>query len=119
MPAPRELSKAGRALWLLVGKGNYVLRPDEQSVLLSACKTADMIERLESAWVDAGCPMVSTGSMGQEVIHPLVGEIRAQRAAHARLLAQLKLPDSGEAAPAESASEKARRAAVARWSRGA
>lgn len=114
---PRKPKSAGE---LLRGKiaGSYELRADESAVLDSACAVADVIAELEAAWSEDGRPMTTRGSMGQLVIHPLIGEIRAQRAAQARLLAQLKLPDES-VAPVEDASSKARRAAVARWSRGA
>lgn len=116
---PNDLADAGKAFWSDV-TSRYDLRPDELRVLVQACKTLDMIAKLEAKWVERGEPDLSEGSMGQEVIHPLIGELRAQRAAFERLRAALKLPDvSAEPAPAEDASAKARRAAAARWSRGA
>lgn len=112
-----SLAEAGERLWDEVSSA-FELRADELRLLEQACKTLDMIARLEDAWSELGCPMVSTGSMGQEVIHPLIGELRAQRAAFDRLRAALKLTDEDDA-PVEDSSSKARRAAVARWSRGA
>lgn len=112
-----ELAEAGSRMWDDISS-SYDLRADELRLLEQACKTLDMIARLESAWFELGCPMVSTGSMGQEVIHPLIGELRSQRAAFERHRSALKLPDEDDA-PVEDASSKARRAAVARWSRGA
>lgn len=90
--APRALGASGRALWASIAP-KYRLRPDELARLESACKVADVLGRLEQAWAEAGHPMVSKGSMGQEVIHPLIGEIRTQRGALDRMLAGLKLPD--------------------------
>ena len=94
---PKSLQSAGKALWESIAS-KYVLRADEVSRLEQACKTSDVIAMLEDSWRDLGFPMVSKGSMGQEVIHPLIGEIRTQRSSLASLLAGLKLPDdeSGE-----------------------
>ena len=86
---------AGSALWSSIADGTkYELRPDELVVLDAACKTADVIAELEHEWENLGRPFLTRGSMGQDVIHPLIAEMKGQRAAQARLLAQLKLPDS-------------------------
>lgn len=118
LDAPPNLHDAGQALWASVTSKGYVLRPDELARLESVCKTADMIARLEDVWAEAGFPSITSGSMGQEVIHPLIGELRAQRAALDGALVRLKLPDVG-AEPADDGSVKARKAAAARWDRGA
>lgn len=114
--APKSLGKAGTSLWRAVAS-KYELRPDEYSILEQAAATADMIAELEAAREDQGRPLVSTGSMGQEVIHPFIGELRAQRSQMAALMARLKLPD--EASAPQDASSAARKAAATRWSRGA
>jgi hypothetical protein len=59
--------------------------------------------------------MTTKGSMGQLVIHPLIGELRAQRSARAALLRQLKLPDD---ASGEVATNQNRDAANASWQPG-
>jgi hypothetical protein len=59
--------------------------------------------------------MVSTGSMKQEIIHPLIGEIRTQRTSLAALLAGLKLPDEA----VESPVNQQRDAANSSWAVGA
>ena len=108
---PASLSTAGRALWGDV-VAKYDLRVDELAVLESACKTADMIATLDKEWDALGKPFLTRGSMGQDVIHPLIGERRAQQSQLAKLLGQLKLPDdsSGAAAPNQQ-----RDAAQSRW----
>ena len=111
--APSSLKDAGKALWESVAP-KYVLRADEVARLTQACKTADTISMLEDAWESLGYPMVSTGSMRQEVIHPLIGELRTQRAALASLLAGLKLPD--DAAAGAAPTNQQREAANAKWS---
>ena len=116
MSAPKSLGKAGKALWASIA-GRYELRPDELSRLEQACATADMIAELEAARDDEGRPLTTSGSMGQQVIHPYIGELRVQRKDLAAHLAALKLPDE-QAAP-QDASSAARKAAASRWSRGA
>lgn len=110
---PGTLADAGKALWDDIA-GKYVLRPDEAAVLTQACETADMIATLDKAWDDLGKPFLTKGSMGQDVIHPLIGERRAQSAALARLLAQLKLPDDATATGGGAANQQ-RAAAQTRW----
>jgi len=111
---PKDLNDAGTALWSSIA-AKYELRPDEIARLSAACATADVIARLETAWRDSDFPMVSKGSMGQEVIHPLIGELRTQRASLASLLAGLKLPDDESGA----ATNQNREAATASWAPGA
>lgn len=111
---PKSLQDAGSALWSSIA-GKYVLRSDEVARLEQACKTADVLAMLEAAWGALDFPMVSKGSMGQEVIHPLIGEIRTQRGALDRALVGLKLPDEAEGA--EPVNQQ-RDAANSRWSTG-
>lgn len=113
-PAPSTLSDAGRALWSSIA-GKYELRPDEVSILTLACETADMLAILDAAWVDAGKPFLTKGSMGQEVIHPLVGERRQQSAQQAALLARLKLPDDATGGAGTGETNQHRAAAQSKW----
>lgn len=108
--APKSLDTAGKALWRDV-TAKYDLRVDELAVLEQACRTADKIAILDKEWNALGKPFLTSGSMGQDVIHPLIGETRAQQSALARLLGQLKLPDDvgGEGA------NQHRSAAQSRW----
>lgn len=116
---PAGLADAGASLWESIG-GRFELRPDEEATLLGACRAADMIAALRAGWASLDFPMLTTGSMGQDVIHPIIGELRAQEAQKAALLARLKLPDeSGADSGAGDNSTPARKAAAARWSRGA
>jgi hypothetical protein len=95
--------------------GKYELRADELVTLEDACSISDMIAALGDAWADLGKPLTTKGSMGQEVIHPLIGEIRTQRMARNALWRQLKLPDDAEAAPVN----QNRSAAQSSWAPGA
>ena len=110
MDTPASLAEAGAALWASIA-GTYELRPDEVAVLAAACKTADIIAELEREWLNMGRPFMTRGSMGQDVIHPLIAEMKTQRAAQAALLRQLKLPDE---AGGEKANQQ-RSAAQSRW----
>ena len=109
--APKGLAVAGSALWVSV-KSKYVLRVDEDAILLSACKPVDRIAMLEKAHADLGQPFLTRGSMGQDVIHPLIAEMRAQESHLSTQLAKLKLPDDA-AGPAVNAQ---RAGGQTRWS---
>lgn len=113
---PVTLADAGKALWSSV-VAKYELRVDEYAVLEAACKTADMIATLDKEWDALGKPFMTRGSMGQDVIHPLIGERRAQQAQIAKLLGQLKLPDDATAGGVTT--NPARAAAASRWKHGA
>ena len=112
---PASLDYAGKALWADV-VAKYDLRVDELAVLEAACKTADMIATLDKEWDGLGKPFLTRGSMGQDVIHPLIGERRAQQAQLAKLLGLLKLPDEVSGAVGTN---PARAAAASRWKHGA
>lgn len=113
---PATLDSAGKALWSSV-VAKYDLRVDERAVLEAACKTADMIALLDREWDGLGKPFMTRGSMGQDVIHPLIGERRTQQSALAALLGKLKLPDE-VGATGLVATNPARAAAESRWKHG-
>lgn len=122
LPEPPEgLGERGSALWSAVVE-RCVLAAEELQLLTEACRTADDAERLAEAL--EGEPATVPGSAGQPVAHPLGSELRATRQLLARLLAQLDLPaeldgDDGDGSPWDglSASQRARKAARARWDR--
>lgn len=113
---PEGLETAGKAVWDAV-TAKYEFRPDEIVILDDVCRTADIIAAMESAWTADGRPMTTRGSMGQLVTHPLISELRQHRAARAKLLSQLKLPDDPSANGAGDRSAAARNAVNARWAR--
>lgn len=119
---PAELQDAvqvaGLRLWRSIIP-KYSLRPDELRILEDACHEANVIGRLQQE-LDVS-PLVTAGSMGQEVAHPTVSEVRQHRTALRALLAQLKLPDTVAQGSHKRAavSESARKAARARWGSGA
>lgn len=109
---PNTLADAGKALWRdIVGK--YDLRRDELRTLEDACAATDMIAALTEVWESEGRPVTTKGSMGQQVIHPLIGEIRTQRAARNALWRQLKLPDDPSGANGQP--NQHRSAAQSKW----
>jgi hypothetical protein len=114
--APAGLGAAGRRLWRAITDDND-LRADELLILEHAARTTDLLARIDAALVDA--PLTVKGSMGQLVEHPLVSESRAQRGTLARLLAQLKVPESDTrvAVAAAERTGRAQAAASARWAR--
>lgn len=110
---PASLVAAGAKLWRDV-VAKYDLRVDEYAVLEAACKTADMIATLDTEWANLGKPFMTHGSMGQDVIHPLIGERRTQQAALAALFRQLKLPDEASGA---GQTNQNRSAGQSRWAK--
>lgn len=113
---PSGLKDAGLRLWTSIIPA-YTLRPDELRILEDACHECDVIARLQDE-LDISS-LVTEGSMGQEVAHPTVSEVRQHRQTLRALLAQLKLPDTPSAGPSSGGraqvSEQARAAARARW----
>lgn len=112
MHKPDDLSEKASVFWDDISS-TYSLRVDEWHILLSACRTMTEIERMENALSDE--PVMTKGSRGQVVGHPLLAEVARHRTMLARLLKQLDLPDvtTGRSA----LSEKRSRAANSRWNR--
>ncbi len=115
--APTGLGVTGKRLWAAV-TGGLTLRPDELAVLESAARTADQVAALER--VVAGSPLMIPGSKGQEVLHPAIAELRLQRQLLAALLGRLDVPEAVDGIGSEwdsmTSSQRARKAARARWS---
>jgi hypothetical protein len=111
--APAGLKTAGGNLWNDIAS-SYELRADEMRVLEDAAREADLIATLDEGM--SGASLLVRGSQGQEVINPLISELRQHRSTLASLLRQLKLPEENGAAAGER-STSARAAANARWSR--
>ena len=110
--APAGLGKRGRAFWRQV-HGEYDVTEAEHQLLVEACRTLDVCEALQTVVADEG--PTAEGSKGQPVVNPALRELRAQRAALGRLLAQLELEDETGRALPSPASLSARKAAEARW----
>lgn len=113
IPAPGALEVEGKRIWQQV-TAKYDLRPDELLALEDACAASDMVASLHKSWVDLGRPLITAGSMGQEVEHPLIGSIDKQRKSRNSLWRQLKLPDDAGAAGPAGVNPQ-REGGAARW----
>lgn len=115
-PPPTGLASGGRALWREVAK-THPLRADHRRILTDCCFEVDLIDALQDAL--EGAPKTVRGSQGQEVIHPLISELRQHRTTLNTLLRALQLADSDTSAV--DASRSARQSAIglarARWDR--
>jgi hypothetical protein len=107
---PALLAGNGRKFWRELTK-KYDFRPDELRILQDCCAEIDLIDDLDAA--QRGAERIVKGSMGQQVINPLISELRQHRATLASLLGRLNLPD--EATDSVPRSVQARDAAHARW----
>jgi hypothetical protein len=116
LKTPSDLARGGRTLWRAVA-ATHELRPDEARILLDSAHECDLIDDLQDALKDS--PKTTRGSMGQEVVHPIVSELRMHRATLNTLLRGLSLADTDTSA--DDASRASRGAAMAlahaRWSR--
>ena len=95
LQVPTGLAPGGRKLWKEVVK-DHDLRPDQQRILLEACCEADLIDRLQSDLKDT--PTTTRGSMGQEVVHPVLSELRQHRGTLNTLIRGLALEDNDSSA---------------------
>lgn len=115
MSGVQGLGRAGERLWhRIVGALPSDLEFDEREehLLWLACAQTDDLAALDAAVERDG--VVVRGSAGQPRLNAAVTEARQARIAIARLLADLPLPNEREA-PESLATQRARRAAEARW----
>jgi hypothetical protein len=110
-PEPTDLGPRAMALWEGI-TSKYTLRIDEMLILHDACREVDLIERMEEQQKKS--KLLGTGAQGQPVVAPLVPELRQHRSMLAGLMKQLHLPDV-DGRPAQSTTDKARKAANTRW----
>ena len=96
---------------------NFQLRPDELRLLEAACRTLDELALIERQLV--GASLVSKGSQGQEVAHPLLAAAVSHRRMYVALVKQLDLPDidAETGVVSHALSVKNRNAANIRWNR--
>jgi hypothetical protein len=112
--APSGLLAGGRKLWREVAK-DHQLRPDQYRILFEACCEADLIDRLQADLKDT--PTTTRGSMGQEVAHPILSELRQHRGTLNTLIKGLALEDTDTSAvdARRATREGATALARARW----
>ncbi len=89
---PRELGESGARLWESVAEA-FDLDVHEELLLLQACRTADLLDRL--ARRADGAELTVVNAKGEQVTAPWITEHRQQSLVLARLLASLRMP-SGE-----------------------
>ncbi|MFI6307451.1 hypothetical protein ACIBCH_36670 [Amycolatopsis thailandensis] len=94
-----DLQERGTRLWSSLLTKDTTLEDESnpmREVALSACRTADVVDRLErmAAQVD---PLVEV--RGGLVTHPVLVEVRHQSALLARLVSSLRLPDTAGVRP--------------------
>lgn len=105
---------AGRRLWAAVTADFEPTSAGEAALLELAVRSADELGRLEAELT--GATTLVAGSTGQVRPHPLFGEVRAARAALARLLLQLGVVEAGEDETADAdRAYHGRALAAARW----
>lgn len=110
--APTGLSTRGRQLWKeLHAVYDFADAPEKTAILEEACRTADVVKRLQ-AIVDAADEIRVRGSQGQPVAMPELQELRQYRALLVQLLKALGCPDDDEQL---SRSELGKLGAAARW----
>lgn len=121
LAAPRDLGKAGRALWRDIAgqmaKDGLTLDQREQRYLLLACSEQDELAALEGALTEL--PKIVKGSQGQDVANPLINECRRSRTFIATMLGKVEMFDStastkGTGSGSRTTSFQARAAAQAR-----
>ena len=113
---PKGLGPSGRRLWrsTLADRDDgsrLELRGDELVLLAEACRLVDDVERLREALADE--PLTVKGSQGQDVAHPLRGELHRTIGTLDRVLRTLSLPDAADTAADRSWA--GRNLARARW----
>lgn len=111
--APEGFGPAAKTLWGDITR-DFDLRADELVILEQACRTLDLIDRLQRAISDPNSHITAKGSKGQTIVNPLTQEIRQQRATLKTLLTGLGLNTVGDAGEG-SRSASARSLAMARW----
>lgn len=87
---PTGLKARGKRQWTEVTE-KYELRLDELNILEDICREIDLIDSLEKEL--KGLPVMMKGSQGQDIVNPLIPELRQHRATKKMLWNSLKLPD--------------------------
>ena len=97
---PEKLGKTGQSLWDEVTK-DVKLDAAGEALLIEACRTADIIDRLNGAlwsrnqeWMRLSDEVEDVAPGVAEVrlvVNPILGEVRQQRLALRQMIAHLKL----------------------------
>jgi hypothetical protein len=89
---PEGLSGRGSELWTSLLEQHPAMSEADKQVALEACRTADLIDRLERICLLSE-PVIEN-DRGTLVTHPAIVEVRQQRQTLKQLVAALRLPDS-------------------------
>lgn len=111
-PTPKGLGTRGARFWR-VTVADFELAAGELQLLAECCRTLDTLDTLAAVVAEDG--PTSTGSAGQVIVHPAIGEARQQRLTLHRLLAALALPDDEGATVPTGHQLRAVTANRARW----
>lgn len=109
VPTPDGLKDRGVSLWKAYTV-KHEFRPDELLWLETACRASDRLVVMDSELAALG--YMSKGSTGQDVVNPLVAEIRATEAHRDNALKRLGIPDEGDESVAVNQN---REAGKSRW----
>ena len=109
---PSDLMAEGRELWAKT-LAEYDMSANERAVLLQACRTLDMIGTMQRRVKRDR--IVTKGSMGQTVAHPLVGELRQYRGLFSQLSRTLDLPDLENSVELDIVPNQKRGAVLSSW----
>lgn len=110
--APTGLLARGRQLWReLHAVYDFTEAPEKQAILEEACRTADVVKRLQAV-VDAADDLRVRGSQNQPVAMPELLELRQYRALMVQLLKALGCPDDEDTL---TRSELGKLGATGRW----
>jgi hypothetical protein len=113
--APAGLKADGRALWKAIhAVYDFEEAPERLVVLAEACRTADVVRRLQTI-VDNADDLRVRGSQGQPVAIPELAELRQYKALLASLLKAVNLPGEEDVL---TRSDLGKIGARARWARG-
>jgi hypothetical protein len=100
--APNGLKRRGKAMWHeLHEQFDFGAYPHRSAIVEDACRTADMIDRLQAV-VHGADDLRMRGSHDQPVGMPELAELRQYRGLLAQLLRSLALPDTEELAQAKA-----------------
>jgi hypothetical protein len=114
---PQRLKRRGKQLWdQLIQELDWEDCPEQLVLLEDACRTADLIDKLQVV-VDAATDLRVTGSKDQPVTLPEIPELRQQRAVLASLLRALQLPAAEDDTASGSVRAFSKLGNAARWER--
>lgn len=108
---PAGLATRGRALWRSVNQ-RYELDALEAELLLEACRVADRCDQIAAEL--KGQPLLTSGSVGQPRVNPLLGALEQQQKLLDRLCGSLGISTPGVSGAGKARSHQ-RKAAVTKW----